>query len=311
MNMLMRNKYQMLRKPLILAAMLVVVNITNAQVEWIGSVGTSHFLGDLGGKPSLGTQDITDLNLQSTRYMVGTGLRVNLGKSFAIRGSGYYARVSANDAYTSNTERHMRNLNFFSPILGGEAVVELKFGNGSDRFSAKNWFIYAGAGYFTFNPKTKYQGSTVELQPLGTEGQFFMAGKSPYAKQSFTIPFGIGYKIKATKFGYLSAQVESRKTFTDYIDDVSTQFPDKTLLLASNGQMAVDLSDRSIVDGRIPGFSDPGTIRGNPNNMDNFFFLTVSYNVILSGHRPGDASFGSPRFRYKRAKGSKHGCYSF
>ncbi|MBK8080358.1 MAG: hypothetical protein IPK25_08795 [Saprospiraceae bacterium] len=37
--------------------------------------------------------------------------------------------------------------------------------------------------------------------------------------------------------------------FTDYLDDVSTVYPDKTLLLAKRGQTAVELSDRSLIDG--------------------------------------------------------------
>jgi hypothetical protein len=136
-----------------------------------------------------------------------------------------------------------------------------------------------------------------------------MSGRSPYKLGALTVPFGIGYKIKATRLGYLSLQVDARKTFTDYIDDVSTTFVDKTALLASNGQTAVDLSDRSNPDGRIIGFSDPGTIRGNPRNNDNFFFLSVQYNIILGGN---DHSAGFSRGGRKGMKRrSGNGCYTF
>jgi hypothetical protein len=199
----------------------------------------------------------------------------------------------------------MRNLNFFSPILGADAMVEVTVRQGYD---GDRWYIYGGIGYFSFNPKTKYNGETVALQPLGTEGQFFLPGKSPYKLTSLTIPFGVGYKFKPTKLGYFSVSVDSRKTFTDYIDDVSTQYVDKTALMASNGPTAVALSDRSNPDGRIIGFSEPGAIRGNPNNNDNFFFLTISYNFYLTSP---DRSASFLMNKGRKGKRYNNQCFSF
>lgn len=277
-----------------------------AQTEVFITGGSSTFLGDLGGKPGFGSNDVSDLNYKSTRYMAGLGLRQNLGKRLALRGTAYYTRLAADDKYTGNTERHMRNLNFFTAVLGGDAVVEWKFGNGGSKFYTPNWYVFAGVGYFKFDPRTTYNGSKVRLQPLGTEGQYFMPGKSAYKLGSFSIPFGVGYKFKPTKLGYLSVQIDARKTFTDYIDDVSTKYVDKTQLLASNGPVAVALSDRSNPDGRIIGFSDPGAIRGNPNNNDNFFFLSIQYNIVL-GNNDHSAGFS----RGGRGKKGKNSCYSF
>lgn len=305
MKQQMKDKIKVLRYAM---AFVIAGTITrvNAQTEILITGGTSTYLGDLGGKPGFGSNDFSDLDYESTRYMVGLGLRQNIGNRLAVRGTVYYTRLTADDKYTSNVERKMRNLNFFTPVVGGDAVVEWKFGNGGSRFSTPNWYVFAGIGYFKFDPKTNYNGSKVRLQPLGTEGQFFMPGKSAYKLGSFTVPFGIGYKFKPTKFGYLSVQVDGRKTFTDYIDDVSTQYVDKTQLLASNGPVAVALSDRSNPDGRIIGFSDPGAIRGNPNHNDNFFFMSVQYNIIL-GNTDHSAGFS----KGGRGKKGKNSCYSF
>lgn len=280
-----------MKKFILLCLFSPTLNFAQSRVEMILSGGTSHFLGDLGGKPTLGTNDFSDLNWQSTRYMGGMGVRLNISDRWALRTSAYYARVAADDRFTGNTERNMRNLNFFSPVKGANAVIEFKFGNGSYKFSGRNWFLYGGIEYFTFNPQTRYNGQVVQLQPLGTEGQFYIPGKSPYALHSLAIPFGLGYRFMQTKLGYFTAQIDARKTYTDYIDDVSTQFADKGQLLVTNGATAVALSDRSNPEGRIPGFSDPGAIRGNPNNNDNFFFLSLSYNFHIN---PPDrsAAFG-------------------
>jgi hypothetical protein len=292
-----------------LAGMVAAIDILNAQTEFIITAGSSHFLGDLGGKPSIGANNLSDVDWESTRYMGGLGIRQNLGKRFAIRATAYYARLAANDKFTSNTERHMRNLNFFTPVGGADAVVEWKWGKGSAAYDGRNWYFFAGMGYFRFDPRTTYNGAAVRLQPLGTEGQYFMNGRNPYKLGAWSIPFGIGYKIKATRFGYLSFQVDARKTFTDYIDDVSTTFVDKTALLVSNGATAVALSDRSNPDGRIIGFSDPGAIRGNPRNNDNFFFLSVQYNIVLGGNNRS-TGFSRAGHRGLRRK-SGNGCYSF
>lgn len=303
------NGLTMMVRTIMLAGIASATGFLKAQTEFIITAGSSHFLGDLGGKPSIGSNDFSDIDWESTRYMGGLGIRQNLGQRFAIRATAYYTRLSANDKYTSNTERHMRNLNFFTPVGGADAVLEWKWGNGSAAYNGRNWYFFAGVGYFRFDPRTTYNGATVRLQPLGTEGQYFMNGRSPYKLGAWSVPFGIGYKIKATRFGYLSFQVDARKTFTDYIDDVSTTFVDKTALLASNGQTAVDLSDRSNPDGRIIGFSDPGAIRGNPRNNDNFFFLSVQYNIILGGNDHSAGFNRGARKGLKRRAGN--GCYTF
>jgi hypothetical protein len=292
----------------LIALSFAVINSSRSQVELIGTLGTSHFLGDLGGKPSLGTNDFSDLNWQSTRYVMGLGARLNMGHRFALRASGYYTRLYGDDKYTNNLERNMRNLSFFSNVLGADAVLEFHFRTKNTRYADRHWYIFGGAGYFKFNPKTRYNGDVVELQPLGTEGQFFLPGRSPYKLSSFTIPFGVGYKFKVLPMGYLTLQIDARKTYTDYIDDASTQFVDKNLLLASNGPTAVALSDRSNPDNRIIGFSDPGAIRANPNNNDNFFFFSVSYNLVL-GETDKEVSFAKKGGRNLGA--GKRKCYSF
>lgn len=275
-----------------------------SQVQWIASGGSSHFLGDLGGKTSQGSIDIADLNLPSTRYALSAGLRVHLGPYFALKSGAYYGRLSADDKYTNYLPRKNRNLNFFSPIYGANAMLEAHFG--LSRGDYKRFYVFGGIEYFHFNPKTRYNGQVVELQPLGTEGQNFMPGKSPYSLTSWAIPFGFGYKFYYFPSGFLSLELCARKSGTDYIDDASTNYPDKAALLASDGQMAVDLSDRSL--GAIPGFSDAGAMRANSGYNDNFFFISVSFNRTIgaNGNYPGRRSGNA-----KRLGNRKKSCFGF
>ena len=121
--------------------------------DLILGASSSHFLGDLGGKPFLGTNDLQDLDILSTRYALTAGMRFNMGKVFALRTNLWYARLSGNDKYTRNRERQGRNLNFFTQILEADALVEMNIYKTADK--NKIFYVFGGVGYFAFNPKTK------------------------------------------------------------------------------------------------------------------------------------------------------------
>ncbi len=249
--------------------------------------GSSHFLGDLGGKVSFGTNDPSDLDIPTTRYALGLGIRLQPNKHFAIRVNGFYGRLAGDDKYTTNRPRRLRNLSFFSPIVEANALIELHLGK------EKRFYGFIGGGIFYYNPKTKYNGQIYQLRDYGTEGQYFLPGKKPYGTTAFSLPWGFGYKFKIYESGaYWSYEIMWRKSTTDYIDDVSTQYVDKAQLMASNGPIAVALSDRSIPE--ILGFSEPGAIRGDPKDNDNFTFMMFTYHHPLSG-APAGAGFKKRR----------------
>jgi hypothetical protein len=273
--------------------------------DFMAGVSTSHFLGDLGGKPTLGTNDISDLDLGSTRYAVTVGMRMNLNRTFALRTNLWYARVAGDDKFTRNRERRGRNLNFFSNIFELDAVLEANIYRTADR--KKIFYIFGGVGYMTFNPKTRLNGEVYELRDFGTEGQYALAGKSPYELSSICYPLGFGVKIKLSKREYFTFEVNSRKTQTDYIDDVSTNYVDPNLLIAAKGPTAAALADRNI--STIPGFSDPGAIRGDPKDNDSYFFFSFSYNITL-GAGKGGYGFGKGR-RPRSSINSKRKCFEF
>jgi hypothetical protein len=260
------------------------------------NVGNSMFLGDLGGRPTLGADGPQDLNLQSIRYSVGAGLKLAFNPNIAIRANLTYARVAGDDKFTQNPERNQRNLNFFSPIVNSTVMLELFPGE------SKRFYVFAGAGFFYFEPQTRLGDTKYRLRDYGTEGQYFMPGKEPYRPTALIFPFGLGYKIKDGGNGGASFSIEyvMNKSTTDYIDDVSTNYVDKTQLANRNGAVAVQLMDRS--RSSILGFSEPGAIRGDPTDLDNFSFLQFVYSVPLSKSR--GSGFGGKPFRRK----SKNTC---
>jgi hypothetical protein len=290
-------------KSILISLLLLNGNIRAQGVDLIIGASTSHFLGDLGGKPFLGTNDLQDLDLSSTRYAVTAGMRINMGNTFAFRTNLWYARVAGDDKFTKNRERRGRNLNFFSRILEADAVLEMNLYRSKDK--KKIFYVFGGIGYFSFNPKTKLNGKTYNLRDWGTEGQYALANKKPYDLTSVCFPMGFGYKFLLSKKAYLTIEVNSRKTQTDYIDDVSTRYVDPSLLIAAKGPTAAALADRNVSD--IPGFSSPGSIRGDPKDNDNFFFFSFSYNYSLGTGR----GYGSPRRGPKGGINSRKKCFEF
>jgi len=279
-----------------------------AQFEIIGAVGTSHFLGDLGGKPLRGTNDISDLNFASTRYALLGGFRVFLGDKVAFRTNIAYARITADDKLTKNVERHGRNANFFSPIVEGSAVFELHFGhNGRSRYDKSgSFYLYGGVGFFYFEPKGRLNGEVIKLRPLGTEGQNYRDDIKPYKNTGVNIPFGLGYRFRVGD-GYLGIEVNTRRNFTDYLDDVSTVFPDRNKLYTSSGAKALEWVNNTT--STIPGFDAPGAIRGDPKDKDGYFFILIKFDYPLRGVM--DLGFGSGKrgrggFRFNKGK-----CWEF
>ena len=82
----------------------------------------------------------------------------------------------------------------------------------------------------------------------------------------------IGIKVNLSHHSCLSFEYGIRKTFTDYLDDVSVLYPNLDLLEIESGIPAADLSDRSVNPEGI-NQSSYGLQRGNSTDKD---WYTVS-----------------------------------
>jgi hypothetical protein len=72
-----------------------------------------------------------------------------------------------------------------------------------------------------------------------------------------------------------------RKTFNDYIDDVSTTYVDETLLRNTRGQKVVDIAYRGDeLPGGLP-YPTAGTQRGNPKSKDSYYFFGLTFRVRM------------------------------
>lgn len=233
-----------------------------------GWLGTSFYFGDLN----------TTSSLQSPGLALGISGRKIFNTRVAARTTLSFARVQANDANSSNNFEFNRNLSFRSNIFDWTNVLEFnffKFENGSLEFN-KTPYIFGGFNIFHFNPTAVLDDQRYSLRNLGTEGQ--QSGQE-YSRISGGLVLGAGFKWNINRLWSINFDVSNRFLFTDYLDDVSTVFPDKDALLANRGAIAVALSDRSLIDG----LGDAGRQRGDTKGKDQYAFVGISVMRYFGG----------------------------
>lgn len=245
-----------------------LLTTASAQRGWEvgGWLGGTYYFGDLN----------TNFNLSLPGLAGGAIVRRNFNERVSLKFSANYGILRGDDAVSNNIYERARNLSFRTPVFDGAAQLEFNFlpykhGSQDEYFTP---YLFAGLNVLHFNPQAEYEGDWVDLRPLGTEGQF--RGEEYYSVSGGVL-FGGGFKIDLSYEWSLNFEIAGRHTFTDYLDDVSTVYADKDDLLRDRGQMAVDLSDRSIL---IPGANDgqigePGTQRGDSTTKDVYVMMGV------------------------------------
>jgi hypothetical protein len=164
-----------------------------------------------------------------------------------------------------------------------------------------NPFGMVGLGYFWFNPKGELDGKVYELQPLGTEGQFIKGGNyvAPYKRSSGSLVVGLGVFLRLNDNFGIRIEGAPQITFTDFLDDTSTIYPDSTALAATpNGHIAVQFSSR-----RLNGFPQEGRPRANPEKDD--VIITFGVAVVYTPGKQIGSSGPKPGVFKKIFKGKK------
>ncbi len=282
-------------------------------IELVGGIGASNFVGELGGANQIGSHyRLKDMEFVATRPSFQLACRFKFEKYWAVKGGFYYQRVSGADSLTKEIYRHNRNLSFMSNIFELSAQVEFYFlkgeqpikrykikgAKGYKAFADIQGYMFIGFGGFFFNPKAKYDGKWVALQPLGTEGQGLPGGGHKYSRTSVCIPLGFGFKQPINKKCYVGLEFGFRKTYTDYIDDVSNVYYDNNALLAQRGAKTAYLADPKLyaipleVGGPHKTLANsnqggPGQQRGDIRDKDAYLFVNVtfSYKIPVKTHK--------------------------
>ena len=268
------------------------------------TAGPSNFLGDLGGHLGKGTPFLKDNNFNLTKLMVGAHISYYAKDWLGFRLAVNIGKLEGDDAVIKGKggleeARRARNLNFQSKLQEAILVAEVfptvfMEEDASDVYHKLRPYGIIGVGVFHFNPQgyNYTTGQWVDLQPLHTEGQGFLPGTKNYSLWQMNIPMGAGIKYWLSENVSLALEVIHRKTFTDYIDDVSTNYVDPQIFynnFPTPGQaaLAAHMADKS--NGGLGG--DPnygvGKKRGDPKQNDAYYSFGFKLGIRLNG---GDRS---------------------
>ena len=224
-------------------------------------VGSSWYFGDLNNNNSLSMPG----------WSAGITGRYDMDERVAFRLGGAIARVRADDAVLGNSYERTRNLHFRSMLWEASVAAEFNFlpyvhGSKNHKFTPH---IFGGFVVFGYNPQAELDGVWLNLVDFGTEGQELNDEYYPVG-MGWLLGGGIKFDISQT----LSVNIEwgGRFTNTDYLDDVSGQYPNMDALQRRRGVDAVRLSDPSLSD---PKLGQPGRQRGNSKDNDKYHFFSI------------------------------------
>jgi opacity protein-like surface antigen len=230
-----------------------------------GSVGGAGYMGDL--------------NPNNPVKMSGgtAGIMVKRNFNQYLSASIHYsiASIAGADSTSTNQQFVNRNLSFKTPLSEISLVGELNFlkyipSVTTNRFTP---YVFAGVGLTTFKPQTVYNGQTIDLAPLRTEGQ-----TTQYSTKAISAIYGTGFKYNLSGAWNIIADIGYRYAFTDYLDDVSGVYAPVSSFDNDPTSLRFALADR----GLTPGY--PGSQRGDFRPHDTYLFinLTLSFTFITA-----------------------------
>ncbi len=190
-----------------------------AQRSEIGfGIGTFNYTGDL----------VRNYNFKYSKPAATVFYRSNLSKVVSFRAAFTAGKIGASekpiDAFAVN-----RNASFNLFLLEASTVMEYHFLNWREtkRFVRFTPYLFAGLGLFGISGNAQKNAE--------------------YSNVQGSIPFGAGVKYIYNPKWYLSLEFGIRKTFFDYLDNISAGDP-----------------------------RDKNYQYGNPNDNDNYYFLGIT-----------------------------------
>ncbi len=294
-------------------------------------INSMNYFGDL--SPTSGAAS-TDLSFTKPGFTFMWARRFNpwftlrIGYSMgALKGDDF---TSADSNEPTTVSRYVRNLHFRNLIkeLSFTGVIDFLHYKGPYQNRVEFApYIFAGFAILHHNPQARVPevdvhdgdkpfenaGDWVNLQPLGTEGQYSAKyDLSPYKRIQVAIPFGFGLKYKLNDNTDFVFEFGMRYLFFDFIDDVSGSYPDLGVFsdplaraMSDRSQEAVSMESGELRDlttiGSVPGntsyIGDDGNsytviagygsdesiynIRGNASNNDIYIITSLKINYIV------------------------------
>ncbi len=245
-------------------------------------------LGFIGG----GAYYIGDINPRShflySRPAAGIYWRHTNHYRYAFRFGLNYGELVGDDAMSKDANQIERNLSFKSNLFEFSSLAEFNFvdyriGNEHENFT---FFIFAGLAGYYFNPKADLGNGYESLRQFNTEGQ-----SKSYRRFQMSVPYGIGIKFNAGEKLGIGFEWGPRKTYTDYLDDVSGTYPNSVVATDNKNNYTNRTTNAS---------ATPGSMRGNPTTKDWYFFYGITLNYKLPSKRGSVCHGSGKQFHMKK-----------
>ncbi|OUJ73723.1 DUF6089 family protein [Hymenobacter crusticola] len=234
---------------------------------------------------------MSGLRLGSTRPGVALSVTQRFTERISARAALSYGRITGQDTKAIDDHdagaqmRYARNINFRNDLveLSATGVFDL-IENWNDYLRRPDFvpYVFAGVAVFHHNPKGLVEGGTVPegldqgsylaLQPLHTEGQ-----NTGYRRTQFALPFGGGVRYRLNKDLDLGLEVGWRKTFTDYLDDVSGTYTEVNNLASPEALYF----GHDITRNDANSVALPGQARGNGQRHDWYMVTGVTVQYVV------------------------------
>ncbi|MCY7350709.1 MAG: hypothetical protein LH606_08575 [Cytophagaceae bacterium] len=207
------------------------------------------------------------LTTMSLRPNINIGISYRLTQHVSLRGELGAYRLAGSDVAGLNEHRNLSfrtdNPEFY--LVGVYNLFPYT------QLSAYNFYVLGGLGFTRVNPKGRMNNRYYSLPRMRTEGV-------AYPRYAAMIPIGFGVS-RRIKYGFdLALEARFTYTTTDYLDDVSTVYPQADL-----NNLAAAFSDRSVEAGFPPNPS--GSKRGNSSSNDGYLFLQIRFEHTLGSSR--------------------------
>jgi hypothetical protein len=219
-----------------------------------------------------------------TNIAFGITMNYELTERLMLRGGATFIKVAGADSLNNKPNLQLRNLSFQTSIKELSVLAEYYvFSLYEQRYSP---YFFGGVAFYHFDPFAYTPtGERAYLQQLSTEGQGLSGyPDKPYSLTQFAIPFGAGIKFAINDDLHIGLEFGMRKLFTDYIDDVSKNYPDQADLFAAKGFLAVKMSYRG---DEVPGgnlsFPAKGAQRGSATKKDFYYTFGLHLTYRLGG----------------------------
>jgi hypothetical protein len=265
--------------------LLLLIPALSLKSQWLWDygvrLGASNYLGDIGGKEKTRRDFIADMKLAKTRWDGGIFVRYKLQPKLSLKMAFDYVRIEGDDKLSTNPGRMYRNFNFKNDLLDLALTGEFFFYEDPDlgnTYRYRNSFrayIFGGVGGFYSNPKTIYNKEWVTLREYDIEGY-------DYKSILLNIPMGAGFYFTFDKKHRIGFEMNYRKTFSDYLDDISGNYPDANPGLAKD-DFYIRSKELPPDDAGAYVSHDWGMKRGDKTHKDAYMTMSLSYSYVIRG----------------------------